>query len=171
MQHNCKHNATTSASFEKSAIRVQLECNSIAIRMQFECNVRKECNSSAIRMQFVCNSSAQILQCNKIKQNDCKQSANKSANMARYILALGEVTKERNTCTRYLKNSAINNGAGGIDQRVQHECTNSANKSAHIVQYILALGEFTRERNTCARTLTNCAINNGAWAIDQRVQH
>jgi hypothetical protein len=127
MQHNCKHNATTSASFEKSAIRVQLECNSIAIRMQFECNVRKECNSSAIRLQFVCNSSAQILQCNKIKKNDCKHNANKSANIAQYILALGEVTKERNTCARTFTNSAINNGAG--------ELTKECNTSANIVHF------------------------------------
>ena len=28
-------------------------------------------------------------------QNDCKQNANKSANIAQYMLALGELTKER----------------------------------------------------------------------------
>jgi hypothetical protein len=73
-------------------------------------------------MKFGCN----ILQCNKIMQTIANRSAHKNANIAKYMLALGQFTKERNTCAQELTNNAINNGAGEIDQRVQHECKQSA---------------------------------------------
>ena len=60
-QNECKQSATQSAN--KSASnngpsgidqRVQNERNPSAIRLQFECSVKKECNSSAKRMQAEC---------------------------------------------------------------------------------------------------------------------
>jgi hypothetical protein len=118
--------------------RVQTQCNTIANIMQQRVQQRVQ---RLKRVQFECNSSATLIKSAIRVQIECNSSAIR--------------VHKRLQCYK----------------RVQNECTNSANKSANIVQYILSLGEFTRERNTCARTLTNSAINNGAWAIDQRVRH
>ena len=101
---------------------MQFECNSSATLETSAIRVQVYCNSDATRMKFGCN----ILQFNTIMQTIANKSAHKVANIAQYMLALGQFTKERNTCAQELTNNAINNGAGEIDQRVQHECKQSA---------------------------------------------
>ena len=99
IEHNWKLSATKNAQIKQCWEKVQNHSKMSAIRKQFGCNSNAKLEKNAIVLQFVCISSAQILQCNKIMQNDYKQM--------------------QTEC----KHSAIHIGPGGIHQKAKHMCT------------------------------------------------